>query len=291
MGVAPPAAVPADLGSPERTHVYLVGDLVVKCDIRFGSLAMVREANALAWLAGSGLPVPRLVANGTFADGRRWVALERLPGSVPSDAARMAHEISPGLASQLGATIARLHGVARPPGFGTWSDAAGAPRTLRDENWNRWQALARMGHDRDPPIVSKRELDEVVRLGELTLDALDDWTTPVLAHRDVQPRNVLVEGDRLTALLDFESGAGGDPAEDFNVLALEWDSAGHRAFCSAYRSAGGDLGQGAADRLTHYLLRWVLAIYAYLGRIAPSYLAPARVAVERISAGEAPLVP
>ena len=291
LGIEPPRTVPPDLGSEERTHVYVVGDVVVKCDARFGSQSMVREANALTLLRGGCLPVPSLVASGEFEDGRRWVVTERLDGKTPEEAGRLAHEVSPELARQLGGVVAALHQAPPPPGFGTWTDTTRPPRTLREESSTRWDALARMGFGRDPLIVDRRELDEVVRAGQESLEALDAGRTPVLAHRDVQPRNVLVEGPRLTALLDFESSAGGDPAEDFKVLALDWSSPGYAAFCEAYRAAGGDLGPGAADRLAHHVLNWVLAIYAYLGRIAPAYLAPARVAAARIIAGERPPTP
>jgi aminoglycoside phosphotransferase (APT) family kinase protein len=294
LGLEPPpptSAPPPDLGSPERTHVYVVGDLVVKCDARDGSQAMIREANALTLLADTDINVPTLVAIGTFDDGRGWVVTERLPGEVPPDAAGLAHDLSPGLATQLGTLIAAVHRAVTPPGFGTWTDTSSPPRSLRTECEHRLAALARMGFARDPLIVERHELDEVVRLGRQTLDALDDWPTPVLAHRDVQPRNVLVTGDRLTALLDFESAGGGDPTEDFNVLALDWTTPGYAAFSAAYARANGSLGPGAADRLTHHVLRWILSVYAYLGRIVPASLAPARQALARLRDGERPPVP
>jgi aminoglycoside phosphotransferase (APT) family kinase protein len=291
LGVEAPTTTPTDLGSEERTHVYVVDDVVVKVDARFGSQSMVREANALTLLAGRGIPVPALVETGTFDDGRGWVVTRRLDGEVPPDAADLAHDLSPGLAAQLGTVIAAMHRAVTPPGFGTWTDTSRPPRSLQDECRNRLVVLGRMGFDRDPLIVERHELEEVLRLGEQTLDALDDVATPVLAHRDVQPRNVLVTGHRLTALLDFESAGGGDPLEDFNVLALDWTTPGYAAFCEAYAAANGGLGPHAADRLTHHVLRWILAIYAYLGRIVPAYLPPARRALERIREGERPHVP
>lgn len=291
LGIEMPSKAPPDLGSAERTHVYVVGDVVVKCDARFESLAMVREVNALTLLGESALPVPVVVASGAFDDGRRWVATERMAGHVPGDAARLAHELSPGLARQLGTLVAALHRAVSPPGFGTWTDKPESPRSLKEEARARWQALAKMGFERDPLVVSRSELEALVQLGEQTLDSLDGWRQPVLAHRDIQPRNLLVDGDRITALLDFESSAGGDPAEDFNVVALGWTSPGYAAFCQGYRAAGGHLGEDASDRLTHYVLRWVLAIYAYLGRIAPAYIEPARTAFELIVSGERPGTP
>ena len=282
-----PRVPPPDLGTPGRTHVFVVDDIVVKCDDRFGSSSMVREANALELLEGSGLPVPRLLDSGVFEDTRRWVVLERLPGESPPDALIPAHELSPGLGAEMGVLIARLHAAARPPGFGTWTVDPG--RSLLDEDRARRELLSTMAHD--AAIVSPGEIDRVVGLLEVTAGALEGRATPVLAHRDVQPRNVLVDGDRITALLDFESAAGGDPAEDFRTIGLDWSGPGFAGLAESYVAAGGSLGPDGADRIVHHVLGWALVVYALLGRIAPVYIPAARTAVDRAVEGERPHLP
>ena len=288
----PTDAPPADLGSPRRTHVFVVGDVVVKCDAaeRVGSGSMVREASALGLLVPTGLPVPRLLQAGELADGRRWVVVSRLDGAPPPDAARPAHELSVGLAAQIGAVVARLHAAATPPEFGTWD--LRPTRTFLEEHWHRIGILEGMA--RRAAIVAADELADLLALLRATAAPLDAVTTPVLAHRDVQPRNVLVDDDgTVTALLDFESSAGGDPAEDFRVIGLTWDSPAFAAFAASY--AGHDdadpFDRDFAERITHYVLEWALAIFAYLGGIAPAYLAPARAAIERARRGDRPPLP
>lgn len=287
QGRPAPTAPPADVGSAGRTHVFVLDDIVVKCDDRFGSSSMLREASALELLQGSGLPVPRLVDSGVFADKRRWVVRERLPGERHPDALIPAHELSPALGSEMGAVIARLHASARPPGFGAW--ARPTPRSLVEEDRGRTEAIFRMALDE--PIVPPAEIERLVKLLETTVGAIEGWASPVLAHRDVQPRNVLVDGDRLTALLDFESSGGGDPAEDFRTIGLDWSGAGFAAFAQAYAEAGGSLGPDGAERIVHHVLGWALVVFAYLGRIAPVYLRAARTAVDRALAGERPSLP
>jgi aminoglycoside phosphotransferase (APT) family kinase protein len=64
---------------------------------------------------------------------------------------------------------------------------------------------------------------------------------PVLLHGDIGFHNFLFHEGRLSAVLDWEFGHLGDPAEDLayacNTLgeALDWDS-----FHAAYRAAGGN---------------------------------------------------
>jgi aminoglycoside phosphotransferase (APT) family kinase protein len=286
VGVRMPATDPPDLGSRDRTHVYVVGDTVVKCDDRLGSSSMIRERCALELLAGGDLPVARVLDSGQFDDTRRWIVLNRLEGEPPKDARRVAHGISIELARELGGVVARLHTAPRPPGFGTWT--LGHGRTFVDEERHRIANLTRLAHEAE--ICPRAEIDALGELLASTIAALATRTEPVLAHRDVQPRNVLVDGGRVTALLDFESAAGGDPAEDFKVIGLDWTTPAFAAFCEGYANAGGSLGPDAPDRLLHHVLNWALVILAYLGKFAPAYLAPARTAIARARAGERPSV-
>ena len=280
-----PARLPPDLGSHGRMHVYVFDDIVVKFDGRLGSAAMVRERCALELLARSTLPVPKLIAAGDFTDGRRWVVLTRLSGEPPQDAEHPAHDVSPAVARQMGGVIAQLHTAVVPPGFGTWERHPGL--FLVEEEARRAESLISLGRERQ--LVPANELDALVELMKLTRASLVTAPSrPVLAHRDVQPRNVLVEAGHISGLLDFEAAAGGDPAEDFNVLGLDWSAPGFKAYVEGYRDSGGSLGPDAPDRVAHYVLRWSLVVFVYLAGFAPQYLAPARTAVERVRAGERP---
>ncbi|MGI8793721.1 MAG: phosphotransferase family protein [Acidimicrobiales bacterium] len=286
MGLQVPSTPPADLGSPGRTKVWIVGDHVIKCDDRLNTFSMVRERDSLQFLEGTDLPVPRLLASGQFADTRRWLVMTRLDGEAPPDAERLAHDLSAGLARQLGTTIARLHAVGAPPAFGTWTRVP--PRSLVEEAQVRMDAL--FGMARDEAWIPEPEIAALLGLMDTTLETLTTVHTPVLAHRDVQPRNTLVVAGTLTGLLDFESAYGGDPCEDFRVIGLDWTTPAFAAFCDSYARAGGVLGPDAADRTAHHILSWALVVFAYVGRL-PAYLEPARLAVARIEAGERPSVP
>jgi len=279
--------LPADLGGPRRTHVWILGEVVVKVDYDPVRAGVLREANALSLLASTDLPVPSLLATGELADGRPWLVMSRLDGELPPDATSPAHELSVPLASQMGSLIARLHSAAEPPGFGNW---AKRPTPLAELDAARTSVLAGMAEQLE--AVTAPELNRVLEALEQSRPVLATApTAPVLAHRDVQPRNVLIDQHgRLTGLIDFESAAGGDRLEDFRTLGLDWTATGFQAFRDAYLAAGGALDAEAPDRLAHYVLGRALAIFAYLAPIAPAYLAPARRAVERVISGERPLL-
>jgi aminoglycoside phosphotransferase (APT) family kinase protein len=276
--------LPPDLGSPNRTHVFVFDDIVVKIDQQ-DSNRITRERNALELLRRWSMQVPRFVADGVSSQGRKWLVMTRLPGTPPPDAARPGHESSVVIAAQLGTIAARLHNGPRPPGFGTWTVES---TTMIEEYARRVQLLHSMGVD--AAIVDRAELDGVVRLLDDTRAVLETApSAPVLAHRDMQPRNVLVDaGGTITALLDYESAAGGDAAEDFNRVALDWQAPAFAPFVEGYRRGGGQMDGHFAHRVAHHVLFWSLAVFAYLGAFVPSMLPIARQAVLRVRAGEVP---
>jgi aminoglycoside phosphotransferase (APT) family kinase protein len=276
--------LPVDRGSPERTNVFIVGDIVVKIDLS-GAQRVARERAALEHLMTTDLPIPRYIGSGVLDDGREWIATTRLDGAAPPDAARPGHEISPGLAGQLGALTARLHAAPGPGYIG--------PATRRFDSYvekaeRQSRRMPDLGYGRH--CVPRNELDDLMVLLDGTRPCLETAPFPArLVHGDVQPRNVLVgESGTITALIDFEVAGGGDPTEDFALVGLDWHGRGFAAFCEGYAEAGGRLDADAPARVAHHVARWALAVFVYLGSFAPTYLEPARRAVTRVRAGEVP---
>lgn len=188
-----------------------VEPLILRVDPEGGLIDTDRsvEFSVLQGLERSGLPTPIgrwLDADGIL--GRPSLIMRRLPGMcdyrVLREPARSLDERIE-LARAFCALLAEVHAV-------------------------DWQNLGLGAVLRDPgPEAARGELEQWARI--LRQDRLEPWpeieyaiavlaeraprsTRTVLVHADFKPGNVLLDGDRITALLDWELAHLGDPLED-----------------------------------------------------------------------------
>ncbi|QDU80375.1 Phosphotransferase enzyme family protein [Polystyrenella longa] len=211
--------------------------------------------------------------------------MRRLPGVIAHDFDVNPTESSVHLAEQLGKLATQLHRI-QTPGFGTWIRDPGI--SLLDEHRRRrnWLiTLTRQSRCLHASLLRQIE----VKFMELE-EALESApSSPVLVHRDFQPRNILVDSEcQITGLVDCESAGGGDPLEDFNRIGLNWESRAFAVFCQSYRQSGGDWGNEANKRFAYYVLFWATNIIGKVGETHPELLPQAETAVERILAEELP---
>ena len=140
----------------------------------------------------------------------------------------------------LGRLVARVHSHpiagyglldARPIAAG-----GGPPRGI----WDAWPEYLR--------VNLAAHVDSCVRAGDLTgagavafLSALErhaaglDVPGGVLLHGDLGSHNVLTDGDRLLALIDWEDALAGDPVYDVAFWATFQPPERHAAFLAGYR--------------------------------------------------------
>ena len=170
------------------------------------------EFAVLSALAGTGVPAPRAVwldADGEFL-GRPSVVMERVQGLcdwfvLSGGVSQLSAERRLGLAKrfcELMATIhavdwraAHLDDVFVDPG----TDGAGAAIA-------EWETYL---HDQQ--LEAQPELEVVL---SWLLEHKPVAQKTVLVHGDFKPGNVLIDGDNVVAMLDWETAHLGDPLED-----------------------------------------------------------------------------
>jgi len=159
------------------------------------------------------LPValPEPVAKGRPGDDypAEWSVYAWLPGEHP-DVERL--EDPQGLARQLAAVIGALRRF----------DRAGAPASRRAYALEHYDEATRAAL-----ALLERELDSAAALvaWERALSTSPWQGPPVWVHGDLMPANLLLDGGRLVAVLDWEAAGLADPAVDlqpaWNLLPTE----------------------------------------------------------------------
>jgi aminoglycoside phosphotransferase (APT) family kinase protein len=209
---ADPAPVPG--GSKNRTTLVLLEDgrrlaLQEYSDRRFADLRLSAAEQLAEPLREHGVPVPRILF-AELGDDPPWAVFEALPGEPGYVAAD--HDLSRGnflpIARDMGRLLERFREL-DPDRFDLprlWTDMAAL-----SEAAERWLAEIR-------PHLSHRDARAVRQIIDATPVLLSDRPA-VVCHGDFGPQNILVLGDRLCGLLDFEDARIADPLLDVSWWA------------------------------------------------------------------------
>ena len=180
------------------------------------------EARVIGLLAGSDVPHARRTASGEGPDGP-WYVSERLPGRTLHEAWPDASEAERRtMIESLGAALRALHRISTPPDL--------LPPWLEEAlSGGYWPAF-------HPPVVSAA-LSQVDAAGRQPgrdpglLTELAAWirerlplfaaSPPVLVHGDVHGSNVMVDGGRVSGLIDFAETVA-QPADTELDTILRW---------------------------------------------------------------------
>jgi aminoglycoside phosphotransferase (APT) family kinase protein len=187
-----------------------------------------------AFAAGVTVPEPLFACADPTVFGKPFFVMRRAPGSAA------AHRITrdpaldpvlPEIAEQLGRELAHIHAI-RPP-----RPDLGFLKPYEDSGPARQIAAFRAYLDTHP--APRPVLEWGMRWLETHLPAP---AAPVLCHHDFRTGNYLLDGTRLTGILDWEFAGWGDPHED-----VGWFCSKGWRFARLDREAG-----GIADRAPFY---------------------------------------
>jgi aminoglycoside phosphotransferase (APT) family kinase protein len=184
---------------------------------------MSREHTVQRALAGTDVPVPRIVAwcDDDGVIGAPFYLMEWLDGVVYSDAAAAAHltESEARAASHgLVDVLARLHTV-DPTAVGLGS--FGRPQGFLERQVRRWSTQWDKSSERRSPAVE----ETLARLA----DRLPPGDRTGIVHGDYSFNNVMYARRRpaeVLAVLDWEMSTVGDPLTDVGMLLTYWGEAG-----------------------------------------------------------------
>lgn len=180
------------------------------------------EAQIADLLVDSGVPHARHIAHGHGPDGA-WYVSERLPGRTLHEAWPAADgPLRRSMIESLGAVLRTLHSVPAqadllPPWLAHALDGGPWPAyhpPVVDRSLQRVEE-ARRRHGRDARLLADVTTWVRERL------PLFDGDRPALVHGDLHGSNVLVDGGRVTGLVDFAEALG-QPADAELDTLLRW---------------------------------------------------------------------
>ncbi|MET0984773.1 MAG: phosphotransferase family protein [Steroidobacteraceae bacterium] len=203
---------------------------------------LTREYYVVRYLHRAGIKAPEPIAlvDDPALSSRRFVIYRRVPGRPPGNYLLQIDAISDELAESVATTLAQLHRVPIDP---------------RDPDLSRTHIAQHVTHTREDAIrdyllrAQSYWRDSGAPPSSLVLVALR-WCLenvpvsgkpPCIIHSDCGLNNHLVENDRVTAIVDWETARLSDPAED--VVWLMFFTGGvlnEEHFLNCYVRAGGE---------------------------------------------------
>ena len=209
------SSVPLERASSVTNEVWMSAEFVIRINTQ-PDRRLEREAT-LGQELPTGVGYPMVLAHGGDM-GIEWLIVERLPGRPlsrcwPTMPKAMRRTAVRELATRLKvvhATVAPAVGPLRrvPQLLDPSPDGEVATRRLMDA----LHQACRL------PNVDRGLLQETMVLVAATAGALEPFDSPYLVHGDLTFENVLWDGSRVTALLDFEWARAGPCDLDLDVL-------------------------------------------------------------------------
>lgn len=176
---------------------------------------MGREHRVMAALAGTAVPVPRMIAAcpDDSVIGAPFYVMEKMSGTAfqrAADLEPLGAERTRAITERLVDTLAELHAVDYTAvGLADF----GRPDGYLERQVRRWKKQLDASRSRD--------IDGIDELADRLASSVPESGDPTIVHGDYRLDNVLVDtqdGDRITTVLDWEMSTLGDPLTDVAIM-------------------------------------------------------------------------
>lgn len=176
---------------------------------------MGREYRAMAALVGSGVPVPTMHAlcEDPEVIGASFYVMQKVVGTAYQHASQLellGAERTQAISEDLVDTLGRLHAVdPAAVGLGDF----GRPDGYLERQVSRWRKQLEASRS--------RTIDGIDELADRLSASIPSSSEGTIVHGDYRLDNVLIDsqnGDRMTAVLDWEMSTLGDPLTDVAVM-------------------------------------------------------------------------
>jgi aminoglycoside phosphotransferase (APT) family kinase protein len=194
-------------------EVWFAGPYVVRLSSGLGTRRLAHEVDVARSLP-EGVPYPPIVHYGR-ADMTEWLVLERVEGRVLSRAwPDMERDERRSAALQVAEILRQVHHVpaAVDPPF-VYAQTLECPHQLPVA-----RAVELLWQARSLPYVDPDVCDTAAELALDLMPALHEPRPVTLVHGDLHFENLLWDGERITAVLDFEWARPGPPDLDLDVV-------------------------------------------------------------------------
>ncbi|POS73722.1 hypothetical protein DHEL01_v207891 [Diaporthe helianthi] len=169
------------------------------------------EARALQFVAQrTSVPVPK-VHSAFERDGRAYIIMERIDGENLAEGwCRRSDESKAKILEQLGAFVQELRSIEPPSGMGV-ANVDGGPifdhRLPSKSLWGPFPTIQDFHRELRGGIAAEDIQDDASSPGVKDMTAFQEqaWTDPVFTHGDLGSSNILVKGDKVVGIVDWET--------------------------------------------------------------------------------------
>ena len=207
--------MPLERASSVTNEVWIADEYVIRVNRRLDP--RLRREAALAPHLPAEVHYPEIIAYGG-KPGSDWLILKRVPGEVlsrcwPTMSALERREAI----HQLAGALRALHSTQTPDDLPDIDSTV--PQLLSNRTFSPvMPLLVAIDRLREMPHIEPHLLDRTEAIAADTAKALTPFDSQTLVHGDLTFENVLWDGKRITALLDFEWARSGPPDLDLDVL-------------------------------------------------------------------------